>query len=78
MTTAESFEKLEKALAKIYLIDTDGNKVIRTTEHFMYMETRGKWVAFKSRETRNYLYLDIFTGRIHIPYEDKPFFRGQF
>lgn len=70
--------KFGAALAGAILRDEHGNPVRRTVGDFMLMNTTDDGgFAFKSRETRNYVFLSA-SGRLSIPRTNRAFMRGHF
>jgi hypothetical protein len=75
----DAFELLENALKKTPLRQSDGKYRKAQSDEFYFMNvTPDNWVAFKHFNTRNYLFVDLESGRVHVPSEDTPFLRGYF
>lgn len=72
-----SFSMLQQSLKRFALPTEDSGNRFASVEEFMLMNISGDLVHFKHILTRNYLYLDRFTGKISIPV-GKPFHLGFF
>ena len=71
------FSMLERSLERFILPTEDGVDRFAKAAEFMLMRISGDLVHFKHILTRNYLYLDRFTGEISIP-TGRPFHLGFF
>lgn len=74
----QAWQRFGAALAGCILRDDQGNPVRRTLSDFMMMSTADcGTVAFKSRDTRNYVYLRP-SGQLYVPRTNQAFHRGNF
>lgn len=73
-----AFNTLEKCLSTILLPTFHGGGICLTASDFMFMgkDPNNGSISFKSRETRNYVYL--IHDRLFMPRFDKPFHKGVF
>lgn len=74
---SRAFETLATVLAAEPLPSSSGPRIARAAE-FMLMRINGAQAAFKHRDTRNYVHLDILTGQLRIPSTGQAFERGDF
>lgn len=81
MRTAQvAFDKLKRALRNFELPTEGGSRRKADPGEFMLMNMAqgGSKAMFKHRDTRNYIIIDMKSGKMEVPITSKPFFRGYF
>lgn len=81
MRTAQiAFDKLKKALRNFELPTEGGSRRKADPGEFMLMNMaqNGTKAMFKHRDTRNYIIIDMKSGKMDVPITSKAFFRGYF
>ncbi len=77
----QQFEKLDAILQHRPLLQQDGlTRVVRAGEFMLMFQpsSPGNEVAFKHKDTRNYVYMNEKTGHLRVPQSDEPFHLGFF
>ena len=69
-TVKQAFEQLASTFDRL-VVDLSANS-------FMLMSMDQEWYKFKHCNTRNYLFVSIKDGSLHIPCSGKPFEQGIF
>ena len=78
----KQFRRLEKLLPENPLMKEDRTTRIASPDEFMLMQTEhnGSRAAFKHRDTRNYVYVQLMGGVdvLQVPVTPQAFHRGTF
>ena len=79
-TAQVAFNKLKSALRQTKLPTEKGDMRQAGVDEFMLMNMAqgGSKAMFKHGDTRNYVILDMKSGKLDVPRTSKPFFRGYF
>jgi len=72
------FSMLDDSLRSVVLDTADGFGRIGRAREFMFMGIYGGEIGFKHHYTRNYVYMDRFSGSLRIPKSDRYFGQGIF
>jgi len=72
------FSMFDQSLKSVVLDTSDGVGRIGSASEFMFMNFLGNFVAFKHHYTRNYIYMDRFSGDLIIPKSNRAFGQGIF
>jgi len=72
------FSMFDDSLRSVVLDTSDGVGRIGRAWEFMFMGIQGDEIGFKHCYTRNYVYMDRFSGSLRIPKSDRFFGQGIF
>jgi hypothetical protein len=72
------FSMFDDSLRSVVLDTEDGVGRLGRADEFMFMGIVGEEIGFKHWFSRNYIYMNRFSGALRIPKSDRFFGRGTF